>query len=79
MKEWLKLPCEVTSERKGDVVGLHTLTMETAGEIVRIEHEAKDRKLFAEGALWAANYIYKNRIEPGLHAFQKVVEKHLAL
>lgn len=79
MKEWLKSPCEVTSERTGDVVGLHTLTLETPGEILRLEHEAKSRTLFAEGALWAANYMLKNKLEPGLHAFQKVVEKHLSL
>lgn len=79
MKEWLKIPCEITSERTGDVVGLHTLTLETAGEILRLEHEAKDRRLFAEGALWAANYIVKTKLAPGLHAFQKVVETHLAL
>lgn len=79
MKEWLKEPCEITSAREGDVVGLHTLTLETPGEIIRLEHEAKNRQLFAEGAMWAANYITKNRMEPGLHAFQKVVEKHLSL
>jgi 4-hydroxy-tetrahydrodipicolinate reductase len=79
MKEWLKEPCEITSERTGDVVGLHTLTLETKGEILRLEHEAKNRTLFAEGALWAANYITKNKMESGLHAFQKVVEKHLSL
>lgn len=79
MKEWLDAPCEVTSERTGDVVGLHTLTMETPGEIIRLEHDAKDRRLFAEGAVWAAKFITTNKMEPGLHAFQKVVEKHLAL
>lgn len=79
MKEWLKSTCEVTSERTGDVVGLHTLTLETPGEIIRLEHEAKDRRLFAEGALWAANYILKHKLGPGLHAFQKVVEGHLGL
>lgn len=79
MKEWLNEPCEITSERTGDVVGLHTLTLETKGERIRLEHEAKDRMLFAEGALWAASYITKNQMEPGLHAFQKVVEKHLSL
>jgi 4-hydroxy-tetrahydrodipicolinate reductase len=79
MKEWLDEPCEITSERTGDVVGLHTLTLETSGEIIRLEHEAKNRTLFAEGALWAATYITKTKMEPGLHAFQKVVEKHLSL
>jgi 4-hydroxy-tetrahydrodipicolinate reductase len=79
MQEWLKAPCEVTSERTGDVVGLHTLTLETHGEIIRLEHEAKDRSLFAEGALWAARYLVNNKLEPGLFAFQKIVEKHLSL
>jgi 4-hydroxy-tetrahydrodipicolinate reductase len=79
MKEWLKSPCEITSDRRGDVVGLHTLTLETPGEILRLEHEAKDRRLFAEGALWAAKYMIKNKLPPGLHSFQKVVENHLSL
>jgi 4-hydroxy-tetrahydrodipicolinate reductase len=79
MKDWLKNPCEITSERSGDVVGLHTLTLDTPGEIIRLEHEAKDRTLFAEGALWAARYIHNNKLQPGLHAFQKVVESHLSL
>lgn len=79
MKEWLHDSCEITSERTGDVVGLHTLTMETPGEILRLEHEAKNRTLFAEGALWAASYITKTKMESGLFAFQKVVEKHLSL
>lgn len=77
MQGWMKDSVEVTSERTGDVVGLHTLTMETPSEIIRLEHEAKNRKLFAEGALWAANAI-KN-VKPGLHSFQKVVETHLSI
>lgn len=79
MKGWLGESCEISSERTGDVVGLHTLTMETPGEIIRLEHEAKDRILFAEGALWAANYIYKNNMNPGLFSFQQLVERHLSL
>ena len=77
MKEWLKGDCEVTSERTGDVVGLHTLTLETPSEIIRLEHEAKNRTLFAEGAVWATRMITK--VQPGLHSFQKVVENHLSL
>ena len=77
MKDWLMGECEVTSAREGDVVGLHTLTLETPSEIIRLEHEAKNRTLFAEGALWATKMI-KNT-EPGLHSFQKVVENHLSL
>ncbi len=79
MKEWLGSPCEITSARTGDVVGLHTLTLETPGEILRLEHDAKDRRLFAEGAVWAANFLFQHQLTPGLHAFQKVVERHLAI
>lgn len=79
MKEWLDHPSVVTSDRFGDVIGLHVLDLETPGEVIRIEHEAKDRKLFAEGALWAANYMLKNKMNAGLHPFQSVVESHLSL
>lgn len=77
MKEWLKGDCDVTSAREGDVVGLHTLTLETPSEIIRLEHEAKNRTLFAEGAVWATQKI--KEVEPGLHSFQKVVENHLSI
>ena len=77
MKEWLKGDCEVTSAREGDVVGLHTLTLETPSEIIRLEHDAKNRTLFAEGALWATKII--KEVQPGLHSFQKVVENHLSI
>lgn len=79
MEEWLKGDCEVISERTGDVVGYHTLTMATPSEVIQLSHDAKDRKLFAEGALWAADFITTQKLEPGLHAFQKVVEAHLSL
>jgi 4-hydroxy-tetrahydrodipicolinate reductase len=77
MKEWLKGDCDVTSAREGDVVGLHTLTLETPSEIIRLSHEAKNRTLFAEGALWATKMI--TQVQPGLHSFQKVVENHLSI
>jgi 4-hydroxy-tetrahydrodipicolinate reductase len=79
MKEWLAEPVEVTSERKGDVVGLHTLTMETPSETVSLTHNAKNRALFAEGAIWAAKYLTTHNLKPGLHPFQKVVEDHLSI
>lgn len=77
MQDWLGQDCDVTSERTGDVVGLHTLTLETPSEIIRLEHEAKNRTLFAEGALWAAKAI--TQLDPGLYSFQKVVEKNLSI
>src|SRR5690606_1120824 len=79
MKEWLDGNPEMSYERTGDVVGLHTLTLESPSEIIRLSHEAKNRQLFAEGAIWAAKFLTTQNIEPGLHAFQKVVEDHLAI
>jgi len=79
MKEWLNRDCPITSERRGDVVGLHTLSLTTPGEVIRLEHEALDRRLFAEGALWASQFIFHHHLPPGLHPFQQVVEKHLSL
>lgn len=79
MQEWLAGECDITSERTGDVVGLHTLTLETPSEVIRIEHEARNRTLFADGALWAADFVTKQPIGPGLHSFQSVVERHLSI
>lgn len=79
MKSWLGLPCPITSERTGDVVGIHSLTFETPGEIIRLEHTAKDRRVFAEGALWASRFILNQNIAPGLHEFSSVVKTHFNL
>jgi 4-hydroxy-tetrahydrodipicolinate reductase len=77
MKEWLGEPCTITSERTGDVIGLHTLTMNTGNETITISHEAQDRKLFAEGALWTANILMNYQLGAGLHSFQTIVEGFL--
>lgn len=74
MKEWWGKDCEITSERTGDVIGFHELTFNTGSEIIRLSHEAQDRKLFAEGALWAARFITNNKLK-GLHSFQSVIER----
>ncbi len=47
--------------RGGDVVGEHTTTYYMAGERVEISHKATDRQIFARGALFAANYLAKQK------------------
>ncbi len=79
MKEWLHAPSTITSDRTGDVIGHHSLTLDTGSETITLTHDAKDRRLFAEGALWAANLIKTKKMEAGLHPFQHVVETHLSL
>lgn len=74
-KKWLGMEnARVTSERVGDVVGIHELKIETENEIITLRHEAKDRRIFAQGALWAAERLLSDKnLGPGLHSFEKMV------
>lgn len=77
-QEWLQHDAKITSDRIGDVVGLHRLTIETDNERITIEHEAKSRKLFAEGALWAARLLAElGAVPPGFHRFDSVADSKL--
>jgi 4-hydroxy-tetrahydrodipicolinate reductase len=71
---WLGLPNEITSERTGDVVGDHMMTLETATEKITIRHEALDRKIFAEGALWASAKVLEGYFPKGLNDFQTYIQ-----
>ena len=48
---------EITSEREGDVAGIHTLELSSGGDRIVLTHEAKSRRVFAEGAVLAAEWI----------------------
>lgn len=48
---------EITSEREGDVTGIHTLELSSGGDRIVLTHEAKSRRAFAEGAVLAAEWI----------------------
>ncbi|MDG5767802.1 dihydrodipicolinate reductase C-terminal domain-containing protein [Balneolales bacterium ANBcel1] len=73
-KEWLAKPVEVTSERTGDVVGEHSLTLSTPFEEITVEHSARNRSIFASGALWTARQVLADRHEmaPGLYDIQQI-------
>ncbi|OIQ17441.1 MAG: hypothetical protein BM556_11590 [Bacteriovorax sp. MedPE-SWde] len=75
-KNWLGHEAEMTYERTGDVVGTHELTLKTNNEEIFLRHEALDRKIFAEGALWACSQV--NNLRPGLHDFSDVAKEALA-
>jgi 4-hydroxy-tetrahydrodipicolinate reductase len=51
----------VTSVRTGSVPGTHTLLLDGAFEQIRIEHLARDRRVFADGALTAARWLVGRR------------------
>jgi len=78
--DWVGNKAEITSERIGDVVGIHELTLSTPNEEITLKHNALDRKIFASGALYAADKILKNNtLAPGLHLFQDIVQNELTI
>lgn len=54
--EWGK-PLPITSIRTGSVPGTHELVFDAPFEQIRIEHAARDRMVFADGALVAARWL----------------------
>ncbi|MEX2182291.1 MAG: dihydrodipicolinate reductase C-terminal domain-containing protein [Gemmatimonadaceae bacterium] len=50
-------PVPVSSIRTGDVTGTHEFVFDAPFEQVRLVHEARDRKVFASGALAAARWL----------------------
>jgi 4-hydroxy-tetrahydrodipicolinate reductase len=52
-----KSDLEITSFREGEVVGLHEVVYESAGDRIYLCHDAKSRRGFAEGAVRAAEWL----------------------
>ena len=77
-KKWLDKPVKITSERTGDVVGYYHLEMQTPNETIKLIHEAKNRGIFARGALWSANQVLNNtNLDYGLTHFNDLVTSQL--
>ncbi|RLA64350.1 MAG: hypothetical protein DRQ89_04225 [Epsilonproteobacteria bacterium] len=72
-KDWIGLDVSITSERKGDEVGTHSLSLVTPFEEISIKHRALDRKIFAQGALWAAEKVMNEKLPFGLIDFQELI------
>lgn len=89
MEKWLKegageliqkTNIKITSDRTGDVVGVHHCTFESDQEKLTLTHEAKNRGIFAKGALWSANIIAtKDDLDYGFHHFSQVIQKYVKL
>lgn len=50
-------PFPITSVREGSVPGTHTLTYNGRDETIALSHVARDRRIFAAGALAAAEWL----------------------
>ena len=76
--EWSGLSPDIQSIRQGDVIGKHSLTLKSSdGEKIVLTHEALNRKLFASGALWAAEELLATPPPGGLHFFETFAEERL--
>jgi len=75
-EEWLgREGVHISSSREGDVRGVHSLHVKTPYESIFLKHEAHDRALFAEGALWAARFLVNQPdIMPGLYTFESIID-----
>ncbi|MGH7653588.1 MAG: 4-hydroxy-tetrahydrodipicolinate reductase [Gemmatimonadaceae bacterium] len=54
-------PVPITSVRVGSVPGTHQVLFDGAFEQIRLEHTARDRRVFATGALTAARWLAGRR------------------
>lgn len=76
-REWLgREDATISSSREGDVKGVHSLHVKTAFESLHLKHEAHDRAVFAEGAIWAARYLNEQpEVMPGLYSFESIIDQ----
>ncbi|MFI5255871.1 MAG: 4-hydroxy-tetrahydrodipicolinate reductase [Gemmatimonadales bacterium] len=61
----------ISSVRTGSVPGTHELIFDAPFEQVRLVHEARDRRVFAEGALLAARWLVGRR---GAYTMNDVID-----
>lgn len=61
MRQPLGREVPITSVRVGSVPGTHEVVFDGAFEQLRLTHEARDRRVFAEGALVAARWLIGRR------------------
>jgi len=63
---------EIVAMRAGGVPGIHDLIVAGPYEMLRIEHTAFSRNVFAQGALYAAEWLSK-QTNPGIYSMATVL------
>ena len=63
---------EFSSERCGSVPGMHAVRFDSKMDTITLTHEVRSRETFAEGALWAAEWVADKK---GFYALEEVVEE----
>ena len=59
------------SIRKGEIIGEHEVKFSSGKEIITLNHEAFDRRLYSDGALTAAKWLIKKK--PGLYSMRDLL------
>ena len=59
------------SIRKGEVIGKHEVLFSSGKEIIKLNHEAFDRALYSEGALYAASWLINKKA--GLYSMRDLM------
>ncbi len=59
------------SIRKGEIIGEHEVKFSSGKEIITLNHEAFDRRLYSDGALTAAEWLMKKK--PGLYSMRDLL------
>ena len=59
------------SIRKGEVIGKHEVLFSSGKEIIKLNHEAFDRALYSEGALYAASWLINKKA--GLYSMRDLL------
>jgi 4-hydroxy-tetrahydrodipicolinate reductase len=62
---------QVHVTRAGNIVGNHTVRLIADGEELLVRHRVTDRRVFARGALWGAQFLLRQK-EPRLYQFDEV-------
>ena len=60
-----------SSKRKGEIVGNHSVLFSNNMEVINLTHNAYDRSLYSEGALYATQWLTKKR--PGYYSMRDVL------
>lgn len=63
---------DIKSIREGEIVGDHVVNFESAEDVITISHHAKNRDIFAKGALVAAKFLAQKK--KGLFDMRDVLE-----
>jgi len=63
---------EILSVRAGGVPGVHDIIIAGPHEMIRIEHVAFSRRVFAQGALYAAEWVCRQK-KPGVYSMDDVL------